>query len=101
MFFFYVSKVATLTQTQIKAIHSLPYFHMCISVSQPVRNIGIAVFAGIVAFDHLRLLNVITSYRVGPLKMQHLSVLKDIGNRRKRHMLDSSANKHAFTSLVE
>ena len=29
-----------------KAIHSQPYFHMCISVSQLVRNIGIAALTG-------------------------------------------------------
>ena len=57
-----LSKVATL-----KAIYSPLYFHVCISVSQPVRNIGIAVFAGItvfagiVAFACLRHLNIITS----------------------------------------
>ena len=34
---------------------------MRISVSQPVRNIGIAVFAGIAIFAHLPHLNVITS----------------------------------------
>ena len=37
-------KVATLTQ--FKVIYFQPNFHMCISVSQPVRNIGIAVFTG-------------------------------------------------------
>ena len=44
-------QVATLTQ--VKAIYSQPYFHMCISVSQPVRNIGIAVFADIAVFTRL------------------------------------------------
>ena len=46
---FHVSKVATLTH--VKAIHSQPYFHMCISVLQPVSNIGIAVFPGIAVFS--------------------------------------------------
>ena len=53
-----------------KAIHSQPFFHMCISVSQLVRNIGravfvgiatllaIAVFASIAVFAGLRRLNV-------------------------------------------
>ena len=40
------SKVATL----LKAIHSRPYFHMCIPVPQLLRNIGIAVFADITAY---------------------------------------------------
>ena len=31
------------------AMQSQPYFHMCISVSQLIRNIGIAVFAGMAA----------------------------------------------------
>ena len=42
---FSASKVATLTQ--VKAIYSQVYYHMCISVSQLVSNIGIAEFAGI------------------------------------------------------
>ena len=37
---------------------------MWISVLQPVRNISIAVFAGISAFAHLRRLNVIITWRV-------------------------------------
>ena len=41
--FFHANKVATLTQ--IEEIYSQSYFHVCTSVSQPVRNIGIAVFA--------------------------------------------------------
>ena len=41
------------TLTQVKAIYSQPYFHMCISVSQPVGNIGIAEFAGIAVFAPL------------------------------------------------
>ena len=49
--FFHVRNIATLTQ--VKAIYCQPYFHMCISVSQPVRNIGMAVFAGIAVFAHL------------------------------------------------
>ena len=51
LWFLHVSKVATLTQ--VKAIYPQPYFHMCISVSQSVRNIGIAVFEGIAVFAHL------------------------------------------------
>ena len=45
---FHASKVATLTQ--VKAIYSQLYFHMYSSVSQPVRNKGIAVFAGQAVF---------------------------------------------------
>ena len=55
VFFFHVSKIATLTQ--INAVDSQPHFLMSISVSQPVRNIGIAVFSGIAVFAHLRCLN--------------------------------------------
>ena len=43
---FLVSK-GTLT---VKAIYSQPYFHMCISISQLIGNIGIAVFAGLAVF---------------------------------------------------
>ena len=43
--FFLANKVATLTQ--VKAIYSQLYFQTSISVSQLVRNIGIAVFGGI------------------------------------------------------
>ena len=53
--FFHVSKVATLTQ--VKAIYSQP---MCISVSQPIRNISLAIFAGLAVFARLQRLNVIT-----------------------------------------
>ena len=61
--FFHVSDVITLTH--VKAIYSHPYFRMCISISQPVRNFGIvefagiAVFAGIAAFADFRRLKVI------------------------------------------
>ena len=61
--YLFLSQVATLH----KAIHSQPYFHICNSVSQLVRNIDIAVFAGIAAFagiavfPRLGLLKVITS----------------------------------------
>ena len=55
--FFHVSKIATLTQ--INAVYSQPHFLMSISVSQPVRNIGIAVFSGRAVFAHLRCLNFI------------------------------------------
>ena len=51
VFFFHATKVATLTQ--VKAIYTHPYIHICISVSQPVRNIGIVIFAGIVVFTRL------------------------------------------------
>ena len=44
LFFFHVCKVATLIQ--IKEIYSQPYLYIYISVSQPVGNTGIAVFAG-------------------------------------------------------
>ena len=56
--FFHVSEVAT--HIQAKAIYSQPYFYMCISVSTGLEH-GIAVFAGIAVFTHLRRLNVITS----------------------------------------
>ena len=46
---------------QIKAIYFQPYFHMYISALQLVRNIGIAVFAGIAIFALLRRLNIINS----------------------------------------
>ena len=66
--YLFLSKVATLmAESEHKAIHAQPYFHMCISVSQLVRNIGIAVFAdiavftGIAVFALLQHLNVITS----------------------------------------
>ena len=39
--FFHANKVTT--RKQVRTIYSQPYFHMCISVSQPVRNIGIAI----------------------------------------------------------
>ena len=45
--YLFLGRVATLTQCN----HSQPYFHMYISVLQQVRNIGIAVFAGIAAFS--------------------------------------------------
>ena len=63
-FFLYVSKFATITQ--IKAIYSQPYFHMWISVSHPVGDIGIAVFAGKTVFACLRRLNaiIVTTIRV-------------------------------------
>ena len=57
--FFHVNEVATLNQ--ITAIHSQAHFHVSISASQPVRNIGIAVFAGRAVFARLRRLNVISS----------------------------------------
>ena len=64
--YLFLSKVATFTQS-----NSLPlYFHMCVSVSQPVKNIDIAVFtsisvfAGIAVFARLRHLNVITSINI-------------------------------------
>ena len=50
VFFLLVSKVATLTQ--VKVIYSQPFFHICVSVSQPARNFG---------FIRLQCLNVITS----------------------------------------
>ena len=43
--YLFLNKVATLTQS-----NSL-YFRMCISVSQLVRSIGIAVFAGMALFS--------------------------------------------------
>ena len=51
--YLFLSNEATLTQT-----NSLS---MCISVSQPDRNIDIAVFAGIAVFARLQRLNDITS----------------------------------------
>ena len=57
--FLHVSKVATLTQ--VKTIYFQPYAFLCISTSQLVRNIGIAVFAGISVFACLRCLSFITS----------------------------------------
>ena len=53
--YLFLSKVAILH----KAIHSQQFFHMCISVSQLVRNIGIASFAAIAVFACLRCLTVI------------------------------------------
>ena len=68
MFKLFITKVATLTQSNSPSA----YFHIYISVAQQVRVIGIAVFAGIAAFTgtavftgiiftRLRCLKVITS----------------------------------------
>ena len=57
--FYHASKVATLTQ--VKAVYSQSYSHMCISISKLVKNISIAIFAGIAVFARLQPLNVITS----------------------------------------
>ena len=46
MFALFISKVATLTQSNSISA----YFHIYISVSQQVRDIGITVFTGIAAF---------------------------------------------------
>ena len=71
---------------------------MCISVSQLVRNIGIAVFAGRAVFAHLRRLKVITSIYVYIIYVRYIHNLENIWKILQTQLKkgNGSLRKHAI-----
>ena len=97
LFFPHVSILASLAQ--IKAIYSQPYYHMCISVSPPFKNIGIAVFGGIAVLPRFDRLSVISSYTreldhvYGRLVALRACLVVGVGDH-SRHFFESSEKKN-------
>ena len=74
-----LSKVATIKN----AIHSRPYFHICISVSQLVRNMdSICWHRGFLAFDFLSITGILEILSTKPVMHPAPSLLRGSESRK-------------------